>query len=141
MPDNSQGQSLVAHPMQRLDTEGIKPEKRKKVRCLLHKFYTEFQLTGEASLESSAPMSSTIAPGHSALTDAFQTSRQAFSTTSNRTSHTDTRSMHNGIEQGTTRKKSLDPVRRAKKALMRYLGGCSRDCRKRKVKVTNHTTP
>jgi hypothetical protein len=141
--DNIQVPPLTAQQAQRAGAKEIKPEKRKKARDLLHDYRAKTQLNGEAmptGLESSAPMSSTIGLDYSTLTEASRTSPREPSLTSHETSYTGVWSAESGMEQMDSGKKGLDPVCRAKKALMRCLGGCDRDCRMRKVKVTARVT-
>jgi hypothetical protein len=139
---NLQAPPLAAQQTQRVGAKEIKPERRSKVRGMLRDYRAAIQLNGEArptGLESSAPMPSTIDLDHPTLTEASRTSREP-SLTSHESSYTGIWSAESGMEQRDSGRRGLDPVRRRKKALMRYLGGCGRDCRDRKVKVTTCVT-
>jgi hypothetical protein len=142
MVNNPQRPSRTAQQARRLGAREINPEKLQKVRDLLHDYRAKSQLNGEAvptGLESSAPMSSTVGPDHPTFTEASRTSPREASLTSHETSYTGVWSAESGVEQRDSGRIGLDPVLRAKKALMRCLGGCGRDCRIRKVKVTGCT--
>lgn len=94
---------------------------RHDVLKLLRKYCTEVRLQGPTPSEASR----TTAPA-----------RSEASTGTSITDITHTFSVDDRPVQPEPARKPLDSVTRARKALLRKLGACREDCRKRKVKVT-----
>lgn len=118
----------------------IDPSKHKEVRAKLHQYRMAVQLQGVAvptSLESSSPFQRAKS-SQGSLSSASRTLPHAMSEASFATSCTEYTviwSQKDGSTLADQTKKPLCPAMKAQKALMRYLGQCLGDCRKRKVKV------
>lgn len=103
------------------NAKSIPSDIRPEVLQLLRKYYTEVCLKGRTSSDGSR----TSAP-----------SRSEASTGTSITDNTPTFSIDNRPVKPEPARRPLDNVTRARKALLRKLGACQEDCRRRKVKVT-----
>lgn len=118
----------------------IEQHKVREVREKLRRYRMAVKLQDVAvptSLESSSPFQASHS-SQGSLSSASRTFPPALSEASYATSHTDFTvvwSQQDGNYLSEPTKKALCPAMKAQKALIRYLGSCLGDCRKRKVKV------
>jgi hypothetical protein len=123
--DQSSGKSSILEaitgiPFPRSSIKTIPKETRPEALQLLRKYYTDVCLKGRVSSDGSR----TSAPA-----------RSEASTGTSITDNAHTFSMNNRPVKRERARKPLDSVMRARKALLRKLGACQEDCRRRKVKV------
>lgn len=121
-------------------TKRIEPHKVIGARGKLRSYRMAVKLQGvpvPTSLESSSPFQASHS-SQGSLSSASRTFPPPLSEASYATSHTDYTvvwSQQDGNFLSEPTKKALCPAMKAQKALIRYLGSCLGDCRKRKVKV------
>ncbi|KFY94901.1 hypothetical protein V500_03026 [Pseudogymnoascus sp. VKM F-4518 (FW-2643)] len=119
----------------------IEQHKVREVREKLRRYRMAVKLQDVAvptSLESSSPFQASHS-SQGSLSSASRTFPPALSEASYATSHTDYTvvwSQQDGNYLSEPTKKALCPAMKAQKALIRYLGSCLGDCRKRKVKCS-----
>ncbi|OBT84403.1 hypothetical protein VE02_06729 [Pseudogymnoascus sp. 03VT05] len=122
-------------------TKRIESHKVGEVRAKLRRYRMAVKLQGVAvptSLESSSPFQASQS-SQGSLSSASRTFPPPLSEASFATSHTDFTvvwSQQDGNFLSEPTKKALCPAMKAQKALIRYLGSCLGDCRKRKVKCS-----
>lgn len=119
--------------------QSIDPSKNPEVRRRLRAYRLAVKLDGDpvpTSLESSSPFQASQSSLGS-RSSASRTYPPAASEASYATSHTDYTTIwshKDGSLVPDPKKKPLSRVMKTRKALIRYLGMCSRDCRKKKTK-------
>lgn len=136
-PNISQVPSLPAPFLTDPSPQRINSRKFHEVRIRLHKYHVAVQLEGLAA-PPSVTSSSALQSSQDTRSSASRTYPRAQSESSlatNLTAHTAVFSLTSGSEVVESDTISLGAAARARKSLIRYLGGCSHNCKRRKVKV------